>query len=253
MTDLLDVYERQLVEASKRLTRPPRVPRRPSWRGIPRAAVVALALVLVATPALAALAPWHAVLGDDQRGHPTQAADQPPAEQRALLGILRRPQSMQDRGPAVQAALRLVGRQVHGVRSDAIRFLAPGPDGVAITLVPVQRFGDDAAGVHTDTPDALCVVYPLAQGAGATFPCMSTQDIMHGQPRPIGEGGHEFGLAPDSVARVTVHYADGSTASAAVHDNFYELPAPTASPVGSKLEWQGHDGTGVGPPLRDPP
>lgn len=250
MTDLLDVYERELVEASRRLGQSAETTARRPWRRARRGTVVALAAVLLATPALAALQPWHAVLGDDQRGHPTQAIDGPPADQRALLGILRRPQDDEDRGPAVQAALRLVGPQVHGVRTDSIRFLAPGPDGVAITLVPVQRFGDDAAGAHTDTPDALCVVYPLARRAGASFPCMSTRDIALGRPRPVGEGGHEFGLAPDGVARVVVHYTDGSAATAVVKDNFYELPAPAVTPGGSTLEWQDNAGKTIGPPLR---
>lgn len=131
-----------------------------------------LSIVAVAGVATAASGVWSPQVGDERRGIPTLSATSVPADQLRLLGVLRRPATGEDRNAEVRRVLRLVGRGYRGVRTDAVRRLAPpsGTSGAQI-LIPAQR-------AH-GTDDALCLyVIDPADGAGST--CFTTKKIADG-------------------------------------------------------------------------
>src|SRR3954452_25447051 len=82
-------------------------PRRGRRRRRTRAALIALVPLLAAGTALAATGAWEPILGNDQAGHPTRSRSALPADLTAALGVLRRPQVAADRGPDVEATLRI--------------------------------------------------------------------------------------------------------------------------------------------------
>jgi hypothetical protein len=239
MTDFRDRFELQLIEAMGRghveLPAPRR--RRPSRRGL---ISVAVAFAAAATT-LAATHPWSPAVGTKRFHEPPVSISRsaPPARELALLGVLRRPQTAADRGPATRTALRFVGPKGNrGVRLDYVRALGGG----AATLIPVRT----ARLTTPAVPDALCVFYadPAASG-GARF-CWSLGDLVAGRAR--GEiGTHLFGLVPDVVATVKVTFDDGTTASVPAADNFFDLSAPR--PV-RKIAWLDALGMPAGPPAR---
>jgi hypothetical protein len=227
-------------------------------RGRRPALLLALGLLVVTGSALAATQPWSPLLGDSQRGHPTTTDAPPPSEQLNSLGVLRRPPSAEDQGSAIQADLRLIGEQEHGVRTDYIRYLAPAPNNAAVALVPSQRFSDDAAGGQYSVQDPVCVFYPLEDSQGATtggaFPCWTIAQIAAGQAieesSPQPGRLHLFGLTPDGVAKVSAQFDDGSTAEGGVDNNFFDLPLNRQDSVPvAHVTWTDRSGAPVGPPF----
>jgi hypothetical protein len=189
--------------------------RRPSRR----LALVGVLGVLVTGTAVAATAPWSPQLGDDHRGHPRSATTPVPAEQRALLQVLRRPQTDADRSAPVRAVLRkLIDRENVGVRTDGVRLLARDRRLTAV-LVPVERAGTHDPGYPDATvPDALCVVTMSPDGSGGQT-CRSTADVRAGRARTVG-----YGLVPDGVARIRLTTKTGELIDVPVTNNFYVLP-----------------------------
>lgn len=166
MTPLFPELSDDLAAAADRMGRPRRRPFLPIVGG-------GLSIVALAGVATAATGVWHPQIGDDRRGTPTLSATAVPAEQLKLLGVLRRPATPEDRNAEVRGVLRLVGRGYRGVRTDAVRRLAPasGSSGAQI-LVPAQR-------AH-GTDDALCLhVIAPADGAGSS--CFTTGALTGGR------------------------------------------------------------------------
>jgi hypothetical protein len=132
-----------------------------------------LAVVAVAGVATAATGVWHPQVGDDRRGTPSISARPIPAELTSRLEVLRRPGTAVDRSAEVRRILKYVGRGYRGVRTDAVRLLAPGtPTMGAQILIPAER----AHGID----NALCLyVVDLADGAGST--CATTADVIAGK------------------------------------------------------------------------
>jgi hypothetical protein len=186
-------------------------------------------VVVLAGTAVAATRPWSPLIGDNNRGHPTITSQAPPYRERALLAVLRRPQTDVDRSAGVRADLRLIGRQAHGVRTTYIRYLAQAPDGAPIILVPAQRFGDDAAGPpYYNVTDSLCALFPFGgtpRGPrGADFPCWTADQVQAGTAFAMVQSKsrrYAFGVIPDGVAAVAVHLSDGTVLRAAVRNNFW--------------------------------
>src|SRR4051812_1613021 len=108
VSDYFAALRQELVAASDRLSQQSAPVRtgRSWWRLSPRGLAVALAALAVSASALAATAPWHPLFGDPQRPSPqprvTGAA--PSAAQLALLGVLRRAQTPEDRGSTTRQA-----------------------------------------------------------------------------------------------------------------------------------------------------
>jgi hypothetical protein len=244
MNDFRDRFERQLVEAAERLlvTSPPRLARQPRRRRLPRRGALAVAATaLLGGSALAAAThPWSPELGDPRypRQQPTVGVDAPPAEQLRLLGVLRRPANVEDHGPSVRDALHYLGRSIEGVRTDYIRRLDHS-GGAAVTLIPARRYRFMGRGAAVAEP--LCVIAAEPNGDGGGHMCWTTSQVRHG--RAVGAlGVRIFGIVPDGVARVQVHFAHGPEDTALVGDNFFELsppsgPGPGGSVVPRRWTW----------------
>jgi hypothetical protein len=246
MSDFLDRFERQLVAAR----RPPR--RRPSRRG---AMVASMLVLLIGAPALAATEPWRPLIGDEKRGMPSATTDSPPSDQARGLGVLRRAQTEDDRGPLAQEALRLTDDDVEGVRTKAVRVMRSPV--LSAVLVPVERFNLRTSQMIQPEmseklkrrleikQDGLCVFAPDPGGDGGGFACSTLDEIKQGA-LPSSIGGIMYGLVPDNVRRVDIQLADGSTLESAVDDNFYAARAPRTEnqrpPRIDVARWIGGDG-----------
>lgn len=233
--------------------------RRPDQAGRPsrRAGLFALGAVVVSGTAVAATAGgWHPQLGSPGRGDPPRAATTGvPAEQLALLGVLRRPQTDADRGRLVRMALRRLDReQVNGVHVDAIRVIDEGPRSATI-LIPAERSGPYEPQLkNISSRDVLCletisfvraatitsggrkVRFGGGYGGGGTCGVTATLRTTGiragtGEARistgPVdyerGPLTHYATLVPDGVARVTVNLRHGRTVTVPVRDNVYRF------------------------------
>jgi len=237
------------------------VPRR-WWRPSRRAGLLAVGAVVVTGSAVAATTGWHPVIGDDHRGHPSVANAGVPAAQVAALAVLRREQTAADRGPQVQAVLRLLGRgEINGIHTDAIRTLRQHPNGVTI-LVPTERVGrHDKDHPSTIRRQVLCVLTGVAiaprtvtitghDGKPKTMHTPGGQSAGQScgdldQLRTTGIGGatrsdHGWrvgALVPDGVARVVIRLRQHHTRTAAVHNNYYEINTGNELPPGWGVRW----------------
>jgi hypothetical protein len=226
MSDFLSEYGEQLRLAAWR-----RHDRRRrfgfGWRGGrgKRVAGALLALV-VAAPAVAATGVWRPMLGDGV-SPPPSASTAPAAEsQRALLSVLRRPQTPADRGARTGYALGFLGRSVADVRTTEIRLLHVESDGRGIVLIPVGRYGLDPDGAspipRPSGSDGLCVFAEdrdHGQPAGGGFGCYSTEQLLHGQ-LIAGLGQRVYGLVPDGVDKLQITTAN-TTLTVEVEQNFF--------------------------------
>lgn len=247
MADYLDTLHDGLVDASRRLS----AQRRRRWR---RRGGAATALVLVVgAPALAATGVWRPPIGDGREPAPKITAQAPPADQLALLGVLRRPQTAADRGATTLDALRLIGgRSVTGVRTNSIRLLSDSPRNGGLVLVPVARYARPRMPVPADTPpewrerlnpppvdDALCVFQ--LKGAGAGVACWSTADVREGRAW-MSLGHRAVWVVPDGVATMRTTYPDAPAVEATVHGNVARFTEPKGrhgSPTTTFLDAQG--------------
>ena len=258
MTDFLDRLTDQFVVAERSLTlaaAPPPRRRARRWR-TRKTAMLALATFAVAVPALAATQPWQPILGRPAlHDTPTGiSASAPPADQLALLGVLRRPQDAQDRSPAVQAMLSSVGIEFQGVRTDTVRLLTSA-SGHSAVLVSAERIVDPGTNtVETNNP--LCLV------TGQSGTCSETQGLVDGHFLGL-DGDYIYGLVPDGVAKVVLRYPDGQTLSTSVQDNFFWIngtptttrtipnrPPLSMAQAPTAVQWLDANGTVVGPPLQ---
>jgi len=219
VSNYTDALRQELVAASDRLTQlsPAMAAQRRWWRRSPRALAVALAgLVLSATAIAATTTPWHPLFGEAGSPQPHVSGDAPPAQQLRLLGVLRRPQTPDDRGVATRQALRYFGTSTQGIHTDYIRQLPSGQGALAAILLPARawRF----PGVSKD--DVLCIFIADPSGDGGGKACYTTADVENGWAAG-SIGAVDFGLVPDGVAQVQFRYPSG-TQAAAVHDNFFE-------------------------------
>jgi hypothetical protein len=193
--------------------------RRPSRRVV----VLATAGVLATGTAVAATTPWEPELGRPG-DRPSRSATPVPADQIAVLGVLRRKQTDDDRSPATRQVLRkMFGSISVGVRTDSVRRLARGRGGAAV-LVSVEQDGvRDADPGHPMpvTSDALCLerTIPTRRGTTVGEKCGSLDDLRSGHLRfPTA------GLVPDGVASVRVRLRTGTVLTARVTNNYFALP-----------------------------
>ncbi len=240
MSDYLDSLQRRLVDASARLSAERRRRRRRRFAG--RGVVVLVA----GAPALAATGVWRPPLGDGESAAPRITADSPPADQLALLGVLRRPQTAADRSEPTLEALKFIGVGVDGVRTDSVRLLAAGGPDKGIVLVPVERYQLRMPTLPADSPpelkarfaprrDGLCLM-ALDRVDGAGVGCFSTQDIRDGRAwQSLGRRG-TF-IVPDGVARVRVEHRGGVTVEADVHDNLALYTTPRGLGGWTRVTW----------------
>jgi hypothetical protein len=176
----------------------------------------------IATPAIAiGVGP----IVRDFLGQPVSTnADAPPAEQLALLGILRDPPPGTSVDPATLGSSILPG--VHGIRMNYIRLLpsAPGFPRQLLYTVTSGDFGparfDPAVGAYvpTEAKNLICVQQVEAHGVGGD--CTETNVLTSGHWRESA-GLDGYGLVPDGVASVVLHYGDHPDQTETVTENTF--------------------------------
>jgi hypothetical protein len=194
-------------------------PRRRRWRSR-RGALLALAGLAIAVPALAQTQPWQPILGRPSL-HDTPAGispSPPPAGQLGLLGVLRRPQNDADRGPIARRMLAEVGSEYKGVRLASIRLLTSADGQHHALLVPSVEHGLSPKPGRYEVTNDLCV--QVGSGAGSGGFCGNATELRNGDFMG-GSGDNLLGLVPDGVAKVVLSFPDGQTLSSAVNDNFF--------------------------------
>lgn len=232
---------------ARAVTRPTRARKPRRWRSR-RTILFALLAVLISGSALAATQ-WVPQLGNGRGKSPSRASSEIPTDQLADLAVLRRPQSASDRGPQVQAVLKLLSaHEIGGVHTDGIRLLSRH-EGGAMVLIPSQRTGADEKGVPLHaTVNALNVLYSyqltprtatVRRRDGSTrqitTPAGRASTAVSGTIAQLHTGEiagiatdqnsvHLYGLVPDSVARVQATLRGHKTRTAEVHNNAYDLP-----------------------------
>jgi hypothetical protein len=234
------------------------VPRRRWGRPSRRAGLFAIGAVIASGTAVAATTGrWHPQLGSPDHGdRPTAATVAVPAEQLALLAVLRRRQTDADRGRLVRMALQRLGRQqVNGIHVGAIRVIDQGPRSATI-LIPAQRSGPyEPQFKNISSRNVLCletIAYVRAAtitrrdgrkirlgggyGGGGTCGVTATlrttgiragtgenQIMTEPASNERGPLTHYATLVPDGVAKVTVNLPHGRTITVPVRDNVYRL------------------------------
>jgi hypothetical protein len=232
-TDLLRVCDTPVEPMARRLPRSTSLhslSRRARFRTLSGLALVAA----IATPAIAV------GLGPILRAFEGQAvstsADAPPADQLALLGILRDPPQGAKVDPETLGPVFLSG--LKGVRTNYIRRLPPAP-GFPSQLLYTVTSGDFGAAqfnstvgayVPTEAKNLICVQQVGASGVGGD--CTDTSVLTSGHWLE-SRGLDGYGLVPDGVASVILRYPDHLAQTETVTENTFSwqgYPAP-AGPV----------------------
>ena len=236
MSTFIDRLETDLVRAcdapvATRWSRPAPL-QRLSYRARLRTLAVLAAVAAVAAPAIAiGVGP----IVRDFLGQPVSTtADAPPAEQLALLGILRDPPPGASVDPGTLGSSVLP--EIHGIRTNYIRLLpsAPGFPHQLLYTVTSGRLGapDPALGekVPPETKNLICVEEIDATGGGGD--CTPTWVLTSGLWLE-SHGLDGYGLVPDGVATVVLRYPDHPAQTETVTENtfsYHGYPAP-AGPV----------------------
>jgi hypothetical protein len=258
MPDFLDRYGAQLHAAQSRSAAlgPRRTPRTVARR---RAALIALAVLVLAAPALALTRPWDPVLGrpDIDGGTPSTSAAPLVVSVRDSLAVLRREQTEQDRRLA-EPLLRALNPRTEGVQLEGVRALRDG-----YALIPVKRV-EIAPNRHID--DAICL------SDGASLGCHPAQSVPETGVVMLSTTETQtriWGVVPDGVARVRFEPEGHAPVETTVEANFFGLsvdaleparrvPAPPGypgpsmipgppTPVSGVVRWLDEHGRVVGP------
>jgi hypothetical protein len=187
----------------------------------------------------------------------TTGAGRAPAGLRSEYGVLARPQRAADR-----VALRKLGSlPLSGILPAGIRYLGAAAFGGRVYLVPARHLlASPLKPVACEPPSRRALERALLPSLRAEYAqaglCLvvryPTQVSPTCQPAPgtvaaflFGPGSPGFGLAPNGVSGVVLHFRVGPARHARVHDNFWIVNDPTllATPCG--LDW-----TGAGTVLR---
>lgn len=199
-----------------------------------------LSAFVLTSGAYAARDLWLPVLGSERRGYATPSETAVPADQLAAFGVLRRPATDADRGPAAKRALRFAGADTLNLRPSAVRVLGFARTGDALVLVPVGRQG------HSESPasegrDPLCLwlqTSAIAPNAG-TFRCGSLDQVRAGRLvvnyGMRGAPGVVAGLVPDGVKRVSVGAGAGRVV-VPVRNNAYIAEQARYTPL-AEVRW----------------
>jgi hypothetical protein len=242
-TDLVGALESQI--ASKRSWPAPL--RRFARRGRLRTLAALTAAAAIASPAIAIGVPpiLHGFEGESI----STSADAPPAEQLALLGILRDPSPRARVNPDTIGSSLL--SELHGVRSDYIRRLPPAPGFSNQLLYSVSsgKYGPAkfdpsvSAYVPTEARNLLCVEQVDTTGVGGS--CEPTSAITSGfWLESAGMDG--YGIVPDGVATVILRYPDHPAQTEAVTENTFSYPG-YPSPEGPITKGGGPEHPSPGP------
>jgi hypothetical protein len=232
-------FEDRLLEELRRVVAerpasfPGRIARRsPSSVGVgrriagarpPRLIAIGVACLAFGGTAMAATGVWDPGIGSSSpSGPPTVSETAVPDAMTEALGVLRRPPSVQDRSPEVEATLH-GATLVEGVRPDSARYLAPGIDGEATVLISAAQ----TSPFFTEE-EPICVFRPYKGFDQPLSICFGVAQLLTGQARSMasiaGAGSAlAFGLVPDGVATVTAKFGSAPDRTVPVASNYFEL------------------------------
>ena len=241
MSTFIDRLETDLVRAcdapiaARRSWRAPL--QRLSHRGRVRALAVLTAVAAIATPAIAIgvspiLREFDGAAVKFEGQALSASTEAPPAEQLALLGILRDPPPGAIVDPATLGPVFLGG--LKGIRTGYIRLLpsAPGFPHQLLFTATSGEFGparfDPSVGAYvpTEAKNLMCVEEVEADGVGGN--CQPTKVLTSGHWTE-SSGLDGYGLVPDGVATVVLRYTDHPAQTEAVKENTFSwqgYPAP---------------------------
>jgi hypothetical protein len=240
MQTFIDRLETDLVRVCSEAVAPRRsrpAPLRRLSRGARFRVLAGLSVAAaVMTPAIAiGLSPILRAFDGRQANFEGQAlsttADAPPAEQLALLGILRDPPPGAYVDAAALGPVFLPG--LKGIRTNYIRLLPPAPGFPRQLLITVASsdFGparfNPSVGAYTPTEakNGICIERMDTGGVGGD--CTDTSVLTSGHwLESAGLDG--YGLVPDGVATVVLHYGDHPDKTERVTENTFS--------------WRGHRG-----------
>jgi hypothetical protein len=218
MSDFLDRYGDELrttlLARGRQSRRRLRIVRR-GW-------IAALAVLVVATPAVAVTRLWQPLLGRDD-GAGTVTATQAPVAKSATeaLGLLRRAQTDTDRANAAPL-LRILGPHQNEVQTADVRSPAAG-----WALIPLNAVDEGPNGTATnqiclaDTTGMVCTPANMI----ATHGLLSSD---------VGASSTTLaGLTPDGVSQVRFTPDNGDPVQTNVTDNFFELHIASTTPQGT--------------------
>ena len=256
MSDFVAELEAELVDAARRRAsrRRRRVALVPRPRPATVLAVVALAAVAVALIAVARGLDGGSRVGDERPSVPPDpgivlplpaaepARPCPGVEQREQAGdvpqssplrIFTRPQTKADALPPLDGADSFTWIPAGTIFRDASRRPTPDLFGAELYLVPIAepRQGGDCDG-FLDAVFGACLV---ASSGEPVVKCFNEYDVAAGRALALTSPGVVHGIAPDGVARVTLH-GGGEAVSADVHENAYEIRAPVEPGEQIRLE-----------------
>lgn len=199
------------------------------------------AVVTLGGGAVASQSLWAPLLGWEDGNRPTATDEPAPAEQRAVLGVLRRDQVAADRSGTSQAALRLLVRRYEGVRVADVRVLTPADGGTPTVLVPVAKVGDRPVVPDRPVAQALCVHTGPGPAADPSVPLMSSRQCFTTTTVRQSRAVFTFdvglrGLVPDGVARVRFEGPGHRPYEAVVRDNLFVASLDVVS-QGDRLTW----------------
>jgi hypothetical protein len=221
-----------------------------------RVALIMMALLVTAVPALAIVAPWKPSLYRPGLDQPVSTASSTTVPAASWLAVLRRDQTDQDRSDAAPLLPALAaGNQVQGVQTDSIRTLNKH-----WALAPVTSL---SAPGHATAP-GLCLVND--DGASA---CDWYENRIRNagiMTESAGSTGTELaGVVPDGVAKVRFTPVGEAPIVVDVTSNFYDIhvaetskspaaaapPAdsPPPEPVNGRIEWLDSSSKVIGPTL----
>lgn len=206
--------------------------------------ISSVAALSIGGVAVAGQALWGPLLGREDGNRPIASQTPVPAEQRSLLGALRRDQTPADRGAAARDALTAATRRYRGIRLADVRLLASDSAGTTLLLVPVA--GLTAETRYAARPDdALCVAAGR-DGVPVSATCFSLDDVRRGRATG-GVGGDGWGIVPDGVDAVEVSVDGGGTRRVPVADNAFTTAGPQVDAGRRDVTWIGDGGQPVVP------
>jgi hypothetical protein len=261
MSTFIDRLETDLVRACDApiVSRPswPTPLQRLSRRKRLRTLAVITAAAAIATPAIAIgvspiLREFDGAAAKFEGQALSTSAGAPPAEQLALLGILRDPPPGTYVDPATLGGPVFMGG-LKGIRTKYIRLLPPAP-GFPHQLLFTAESGDFGparfdpavgANVPTEAKNLMCVDEVEADGVGGN--CQPTSVLRSGHWTESA-GLHGYGLVPDGVATVILRYPDHPAQTETVTDNTYSWQGYPA-PEGPIINGGGHPSPGPTPEI----
>lgn len=207
-----------------------------------RGLLIPVAVLAVAVPAVAVIAPWRPTLERTGVDQPVAVDSSPVAGSASgVLAVLRRPQTDRDRTLTAPLLTTVgAGNQIDDVQTDGVRSVASG-----WALVPA---GSVVTGPAHTTSDMIC----LTDGGGIGCSPASSVGTQGITVLSASKSRTDLaGIVPDGVSGIRFTPEDGPPVRVDVTTNFYSLSVPATGHAGTIKAPSGYPGPAAipGPPM----